>query len=472
MHLHLLLAHADSHSPVLPQGLALTSVLREPRPIPAVKPKHLYDVTGDLNDLTSQRWAMVAPEGPRGDRLLECVARLRQLRAEQQHLRPEESHVFRVPPGMTALNAEEFRRKLLKMHREEQPRYLLVLGGADEISFEFQQYLAVDRFVGRLAFPREEDFEVYVDKVLRAELGGPRAERARTLFYTAHDGTVATSHGYDLLICPSLRDCQQSRQRGSFPASEVRELGSPEDSSAAQLLASAAEPTPAVLLTLSHGDAGPEGGWSSPAEQRQRQGALVLDRSQVLMADDVARRPFLPGGVWIYFACFGAGTPERSLYTPWLQRLKDMGAGGQKLKSVLASAPLDARPFVAALPQAALANPEGPLAVIGHVDLAWSYAYHDLDGHNHAARFANMLRDLVKHRRAGVGLHSLTSAIASVDARLAMLYQQDAEALLGGGEPPREALDRAHLWMTRYDLAAYVLLGDPAVRLPLRGSQR
>lgn len=469
MHFHLLLAHTDSHRPVLPQGLALTSVLREPRPDPTARPKHLYDLTGDLNDLPSQRWALVVPEGERGERLKKRVARLRQHRAEQQQLRPEQVQVFPVPRGMTALQAEEFRRKLLKMQKEEQPRYLLVLGDADEVSFEFQQHLAVDRFVGRLAFPREEDFEVYADKVLRAELGAPQAERARTLFYTVHDGTVATSHGYNLLMSRSLRNCQQSSQRGSFPASDVRELGSPQDSSINRLLESAAEPTPAVLMTLSHGDAGPWSGWRSPAEQRQRQGAMVLDNGQVLTTDDVARRSFLPGGVWIYFACFSAGTPERSTYRPWLQRLKDAGEGGQNLDSVLASAPMDARPFVAALPQAALANPEGPLAVIGHVDLAWSYAYQELDGHNHATRFTNVLGDLVKHRRAGVGLYSLTSAIASVDARLAMAYQQDEEARLEGSEPPQEEIDRAYLWMARHDLSAYVLLGDPAVRLPLRG---
>jgi hypothetical protein len=228
---------------------------------------------------------------------------------------------------------------------------------------------------------------------------------------------------------------------------------------------------PAALLTLSHGDAGPPEGWASPTQQRQRQGAPVLGNGESLTVDDVSQRSFLPGGVWLYFACLGAGTPAQSTYTPWLQRLKDAGEGGRHLKSVLATAPLDKRPFVAALPQAALANLEGPLAVIGHVDLAWSYAYHDMDGHNHAARFTNVLKDLMKHRRAGVSLHSLTSAIASVDARLAMLYQQDAMARYEGEEPPPELLDRAHLWMARQDLSAYVLLGDPAARLPIMSSQ-
>jgi hypothetical protein len=373
---------------------------------------------------------------------------------------------------MTAFDAEDFRLGLLKLPPEEQPRYLLILGDADEVSFEFQQHLAVDRFVGRLAFPREEDFERYADKVVRAEASPPRAERARTLFFTAHDDTVAVSHGYEHLVSRSLRSCQQAWQRGRFPAGEVLELGSPRDLSADALVAEAAKPTPAALLTLSHGDAGPQGGWSSPEEQRHRQGALVLGNRQVLTADEVGRRPFLPGGVWLYFACLGAGTPARSTYTPWLQRLNEAGEGSRHLESVLATAPMDARPFVAALPQAALANPEGPLAVIGHVDLAWSSAYHDVEGHNQSVRFTNVLKDLMKHRRAGVSLYALTSAIASVDSRLAMLYQQDAVARYEGGEPPPELLDRAYLWMARQDLSAYVLLGDPAVRLPITTPRR
>ena len=468
---HLLLAHVDNPGPALPEGLPVSSVVHEPLPS-SVKPKHLYDLSGDLNDLAAQRWALIAPEGPRGDRLLARVARLRAHRAEQQHLRSDQVLVFRVPPAMSAQQAEEFRCRLLRIPKEDQPRYLLVLGDADEVSFELQQHLAVDRFVGRLTFVREEEFELYADKVLRAETGASRAERARALFFTAHDGTVSIRHGHEHLISRGLRSCQQSARRGGFPASELRELDSPRGSSAARLLASVAEPTPTVLLSLSHGNGGPTSGWRSPEEQRRHQGALFLGNGQTLTVDDVSRHPFLPGGVWVYFACFSVGTPQRGMYTPWLQRLKDAGTGGQGLESVLSSRPLDGRPFVAALPQAALANPEGPLAVLGHVDLAWSYAYQEPGGYNHATRFAHLLGDMVRHRRAGVGLYSLTNAIAAIDARLALFHQGDAVALLEGCEPPREAMDRAHLWMMRHDLASYLLLGDPAVRLSLTESRR
>ena len=87
-------------------------------------------------------------------------------------------------------------------------------------------------------------------------------------------------------------------------------------------------------------------------------------------------QPFLPGGMWFYLACFGAGTPASSAYHPWLSRLSDEGAYGGSLGAVLRALPAPGeRPFVAALPQAALASPRGPLAVIGHLDLAWTYGF-------------------------------------------------------------------------------------------------
>jgi hypothetical protein len=115
----------------------------------------------------------------------------------------------------------------------------------------------------------------------------------------------------------------------------------------------------------------------------------------------------------------------------------------------------------------ALANPEGPLAVIAHLDLAWTYAFQELTGLNHAQRFHGVLQELVKTRRAGVGLHALTRFLSQVNSELSRHYEDDEWAVASGATPPSENLNRAHLWMTRNDLAGYMLLGDPAVRLPV-----
>ena len=466
--LHLLLARADDQGAVFDRGPQLESVLDAPRPSLGESQRFLFDAGGEPNDLPAQRWALVVPEGRRGERLLAVIQPLVRRRAEQQGLAVSALKVFRVKPGMDEKAAAAWHTRVLQaMPLREQPRYLLLLGDADEISFELQRHLAVDRFVGRLAFPEESGFEAYVEKVLRAELEPSKAEKARALFFTAHDGSSATNVGYQCLVAPSLERCREATEVGDFPASEVVEVGSRTRWSGELLLREAAHASPGVLFTLSHGLGPSPAGWASPEEQRQRQGTMSLGAGQELPPEAVSKRAFLPGGIWFNFACFSAGTPTGSAYSPWLKRLQSDGQGSEGLDAVLASAPADRRPFVAALPQAALANPEGPLAVIGHVDLAWTYAFQERTGQNHALRFVGVMQELLKHRRAGVALGALTRFVSVVNADLTAGYQADAvKRAQRAGSP--EAMALAHLWMTRHDLAGHVLLGDPAARLALK----
>jgi hypothetical protein len=134
-------------------------------------------------------------------------------------------------------------------------------------------------------------------------------------------------------------------------------------------------------------------------------------------------------------------------------------------------------PFVAALPQAALANPAGPLGVIGHVDLAWTWSFLDSDASSalpHARsrteRFQGILRALVDGHRLGVAHHELARFFRSVSTELSTLYDDDARlgtAVDSDVEDEARRARRAGLWMQRHDLSAYVLLGDPAARLPI-----
>jgi hypothetical protein len=197
---------------------------------------------------------------------------------------------------------------------------------------------------------------------------------------------------------------------------------------------------------------------------------MSLGGGETLEASALASTPFLPGGLWFFLACFGAGTPTRSAYYPWLSRLREAGEYPDRLDRLLAALPREGeRPFVAALPQAVLANPQGPLAVIGHADLAWTYSFQDL-GHmarNRPSRFLGMLRTLVEGRRAGAGLRALLRFFNEANTELTTLYDHEESARLAGRDSPVDFVERAHLWMLRQDLAGYILLGDPAVRLPL-----
>jgi hypothetical protein len=48
-----------------------------------------------------------------------------------------------------------------------------------------------------------------------------------------------------------------------------------------------------------------------------------------------------------------------------------------------------------------------------------------------------------------------------------LTYEAEENARRQGGDGAADRKERGHLWMARNDLRGYLLLGDPAVRLPL-----
>lgn len=165
-------------------------------------------------------------------------------------------------------------------------------------------------------------------------------------------------------------------------------------------------------------------------------------------------------------ACYSAGTPDSSAYYHWLDSLRKAGAFHGQVSDVLRGLPQgEDRPFIAAIPQAVLQNPNGPLAFIGHIDLAWTYSFQDLDSGdlvNRPGKFVQIISDLMCGYRCGIAFRALMLALGEANSELATLYDRAAKA-----SAPMPELDtrRGHLWMLRQDLAGYVVLGDPAVRI-------
>lgn len=483
MSMHLYLAHADTHEPVLAEGIPFSAALAAPAS-PRARPKGggRGDPMEPPDDLARQRWAVIAPEGEVGDRLLELIEPLRQRRKEQQD--GVEPLVYRVPPNMgpdavTAWLEGEYWDRVGR-EPEALPRYLLVLGDPQLVSWDLQQLAAADSYVGRLAFDADEDYEAYVAKVLQWERAAPE-EEARAIFYAAHDGTPAMLEGYEHLLRPSIERARRRKAEGHFAASEIVEIGAGEtrrptadqlSARGALVLEEAARARAGLLFTVSHGAGAPCEGWRSAADQRAYQGAMVLNRGgERLTAEDVRSRTFLPGGAWFFFACFGAGTPKQSAYHYWLNELHRIGLSNSA-DDVLSTLPKENEPpFVAALPKAALANPSGPLAVLGHVDLAWSWSFLEYDlspapgpPRSRVERFDGMLRALVNGHRVGFAHHALARSFRSLNTGLSSLNSVRLRDNIDNSTKARQA----GLWMQREDLGAHVLLGDPAARLAVK----
>lgn len=472
MDIDLLLARADDGSPALEQPLSWDAAASAPRPEAPAEPddpQHFRYEAGDPGSLPEQRWGLVVPEGSAGDRLLALVEPLRRARREEQG---EDVVVYRAAPGIGAEGASAWWSAVYQredLPEEDIPRYLLILGDADLVSWELQQRLAADAFVGRLSFQAEQGYEAYVHKLLSFERRGA-AGGARALFCTAQDGTPATRVGHQGLLLPALAQIRRDHEKGTFKARELAHVGEAAPLAASDLLGAAAAPPPTLLFSISNGCGAPRDGWRSREEQHRMQGAMVLPGGERLTPDDVASRPFLPGGAWFYFACYGAGTPQRSAYHHWLSALKDLGVYGGAVDSVLRSLPgRDGRPFVGALPQAALANERGPLAVMGHVDLAWTFSFQDtaVPGKYRTSRFMDVFKAIVDDRRIGTAYSRLQRFFTMASVDLSAMYDEDArrKAPLPPADAKARALKKALLWMLRQDLSAYVLLGDPAARL-------
>jgi hypothetical protein len=479
--LHLLMASADVHRPFLEKGLPPEATWNapKPKPLPRRTEVPLLEKPGAApNDLPEQRWGVAAPEGELGDAVLRALSPLIQHREREQKAPVT---IYRVPPDMDATAVVRWRDEVYRAEdvpREERPKYLLLLGDLHQVSIEFQHVLAHSAFVGRLHFshpsgaPDLEGHAAYARKVLAFEQDAAASQAPDVLLYTAGDGSEATEWGRLLLVEPCQELIEKSWMR-QYPGMGFHAL-SGDQAETEELLRVAGSARAGVMFSVSHGLGRPERGWASAEEQRAWQGALVLSPQEVLTADMLRSTPFLPGGMWFCLACFGAATPARSAFTPWLSQLTGQPLHAQQLEPVLKSLPeAGERPFVAALPQAALANPRGPLAVIGQSDLAWMYGVIGPDPvyRSRASCIASVLKGMVARDRAGVALEELTRSYREANETLMGDYQARQDALVDELPDPIEPRQHGYRWMLRNDLRGYILLGDPAVRLSLRLNQ-
>ena len=431
------------------------------------------------NDLSKQRWGLIVPEGPEGKRLTELMAPLIAARKEEQG---EQPFIFTVPPDMTSSQAADWWGKVyngksynsVALTETNRPRYLLILGDPRQISWEAQQYFSANAYVGRLSFPDDAGYKAYMYKLLAYERAAKIEEKkVRAMFFTVLDGTAATSTGHTGLMKPTIAALEEEYVAKALEAAGLVQLGKDTPVTPEEFLQANESRDPTMLFTISHGIGAAAN--VEDNERRRIQGAMSFGQGKRITAEDVAGRPFLPGGAWFFFACFSAGTPTRTAYRHWLARLKEAGLAVRQsdIDGVLTSLAKD-ESFVAALPQAALANPDGPLAVMGHVDLAWTFSFQDgLSKSFRSSRFQNVFRGIVERARIGPSYYDLQRVFNVANNDLTGMLNEEEEArelnrtLADEKDRP---LRKAGLWMLRQDLTAYVLLGDPAARIAATAS--
>ncbi|MET1000689.1 MAG: C25 family cysteine peptidase, partial [Acidimicrobiia bacterium] len=210
---------------------------------------------------------------------------------------------------------------------------------------------------------------------------------------------------------------------------------------------------PALLFSATHGLGFPSG----DPEQRARQGALVcqewegpyskcpVGREQSFAADDVADDAELGGLVSFMFACFGGGTPQ----------FDDFAARTPGTREQLA--PED---FGAALPKRLLGHPRGgALAVIAHVDRAWSYSFHWPSVGAQTAVYESALLRLLDGKPVGFALEYFNERYAELASDLSVMLEDIRYGKVA------DDLQLAGAWTANNDARAFAIFGDPAVRM-------
>lgn len=401
----------------------------------------------DPRNLAEAGWGVVFPQG-REDELREALAPLLALRRSQAagiaenryreltHRRGETKAQFlaryRVSPGPADPD-------LL-------PYYLLLLGSPEEASYRFQYQLDVQYAVGRLCFATAEEYARYAETVVAAERGALAADRRVSFFGVSNPDDPATESSLRSLVQPLAAHVSG---RGDWP---VETLFGPQATKAALAERLGGTRPPAFLFTASHG----LGFQPDHPRQHECQGALLcqdwpgrnqwrgpISPDHYLSADDIPDAASPAGLVAFHFACYSAGTPARDSFV----------IDGEPRRLATES-------FVARLPQRLLGHPRGgALAVVGHVDRAWSYSFEWPQAREHLQVFVSALERLLD----GYPIGAATEYFNQHYAELFTDLTEAREEARWGAQP--DPLSLSELWTAAHDARSYIVLGDPAVRL-------
>ena len=459
-------------------GVDLAGVIRGDKP-----PENLGELKSKLaapfpikppNDpakLAEAGWAIVFPaQSPNVSAIKEALTDLLKLRQSQAGAR------FKIYEGGDGYRPGETKAQFFARHKigdgpadpEQMPYYVLLVGSPEEIPYRFQYQLDVMRGAGRIHFDTLQEYANYACSVVMSESGKVKLPRRASFFGAANPDDKATELSSKYLVTPLYEKLKKLLPFGKWlgdgdQRTEVKldwelEIFLREQAKKAQLESLLnGDKKPSLLFTVSHGMEFPLG----DARQIPHQGALLcqdwpgpnayrgkIPDSFYFSGDDLTQEANLLGSIVVHFACFGAGTPHLDEFAR---------QAGKKEREVIA-----AQDFIASLPKKLLSRPRGgALAVIGHVERAWGYSFMLPGAGAQIGVFESMFRELMMGDRVGWTTEHFNLRYADLATNLS-----DTLGELEYNPSYINPYDLAGMWTANNDARGYVLLGDPAVRIP------
>lgn len=385
--------------------------------------------------------------------ILEALTPLLQLRKNQAG-----GH-FRIYEGQTkGHRPDESKSAFLARHGagpgpadpDKVPYYLLICGSPERIPYRFQSQLDVQYAVGRIHFETLDEYANYARSLVEAETRPLKLPRQMRFFGVANPLDRATGMSAGQLVGPLRTKLCEQFSDWTFDGVMA------DDATKARLgRMLGGDETPSLLFTASHGMGFPLG---SP-RQLPHQGALLcqdwpgpsfrgpIPEHFYFAGTDLASDTNLLGLIAFFFACYGAGTPQ----------LDDFAKQAFKERAEIAP-----KPFMAQLPTRMLGLPRGgALAVIGHVERAWTYSFKWKKAGTQTEVFRSTLHRLLEGHPVGSALEFFNERYAE----LSTVLNDELEEIDNGKQP--DVYELADWWTANNDARGYALIGDPAARLPV-----
>jgi hypothetical protein len=373
-----------------------------------------------------------------------------------EHRKAKAGQYYKEYTGPDAYRPKEGKNEFLARHGAgpgpadpaKVPYYLLIVGDPEAIPYKVQYQLDVQYAVGRVHFDTLEEYAAYARAVVTAEKSKPFLPRTAAFFGVSNPDDRATNLSAESLIKPLSANMVKDKPDWSV------NVVAPADSTKTRLsqMLSGGADTPALLFTASHGMGFPNG----DERQLRHQGALLcqdwpgpqkwrqpIQEDFYFSADDLSSSANLLGLMAFYFACYGAGTPKLDEFAH---------KTGQR-------AQIAPHAFMARLPRKLLT--QGALAAVGHVERAWGTSFLWDKAGVQLAVFESSFKRLMEGHPIGSAFEFFNERYAEISSDLS----SQLEEIQFGAEVDNAKI--VGMWTANNDARSYVIVGDPAARMPV-----